>query len=103
MSWPISADGFKLMQMRITRRSSIGFIVVLLSAAALAQPLPLASRPEEVGISSQRLERVRRLMKADVENRRTPGAVLLIARNAKIASFDALGFQDRYSQTAMKT
>jgi CubicO group peptidase (beta-lactamase class C family) len=103
MSWPISADGFKLVQMRITRRSSIGFIVVLLSAAALAQPLPLASRPEEVGISSQRLERVRRLMKADVENRRIPGAVLLIARNAKIASFDALGFQDRHSQTAMKT
>lgn len=42
-------------------------------------------------------------MKADVESKRIPGAVLLIARNARIASLDALGFQDRRSQTPMKT
>jgi CubicO group peptidase (beta-lactamase class C family) len=63
----------------------------------------MAERPEDVGISSQRLERVRRQMKADVESGRIPGAVLLIARNGKIASLDALGFQERRSQTRMKT
>jgi CubicO group peptidase (beta-lactamase class C family) len=88
--------------MRITPRSSIGLLSVLLSAAALAQPLPVASRPEDVGISSQRLERVRRQMKLDVDSGRIPGAVLLIARNGRIASFDALGFQERSSQTPMK-
>lgn len=77
-------------------------LCVLLSAAALSQPLPMAGRPEDVGISSQRLERVRRQMKADVESGRIPGAVLLIARNGKIASLDALGYQERRSQTPMK-
>jgi CubicO group peptidase (beta-lactamase class C family) len=91
--------------MRITAKLSIGLLGVLLSAAALAQPLsqplPAANRPEDVGISSPRLERVRQKMQADVRNRRIPGAVLLIARNGKIAAFDAIGFRERKSQTPM--
>jgi CubicO group peptidase (beta-lactamase class C family) len=75
---------------------------ILLSVVALAQPLPVAKNPEEVGISSQRLERVRRQMKADVESGRIPGAVLLIARNGKIASLDAVGFQERSAQKTMR-
>jgi len=86
--------------MRITRKSSIGLLGVVLSAAALCQSLPVAKRT--VGISSQRLERVRRQMQTDVEKSRIPGAVLLIARNGKIAEFDAVGFQERKSQTSMK-
>jgi CubicO group peptidase (beta-lactamase class C family) len=74
----------------------------LLAAAALCQSLPVASRPEDVGISSQRLERVHAQMRADVEKGRIPGAVLLIARNGKIARLDALGFQERKTQTPMK-
>ena len=93
--------------MRITARSSIGLLGVLLSAAALSQPLsqplPVANRPEDLGISSQRLERVRRQMQADIEGGRIPGAVLLIARNGRIASLDALGFQERRSHTPMRT
>ena len=38
----------------------------------------------------------------DVESKRIPGAVMLIARNGKIASLDTVGFQDRRAQTAMK-
>src|SRR6202171_2712164 len=84
------------MKMATTPRSSIGLLAVLLSAAALAQ------RPEDAGFSSERLERVRREMKADVESKRIPGAVLLLARKGKTASLDAVGFQDRRSQTPMK-
>jgi CubicO group peptidase (beta-lactamase class C family) len=75
----------------------------LLCTAALAQSLPSATRPEDVGISSQHLGRLRQQMKMDVENKRIPGAVLLIARNGKIASLDTMGFQDRRAQTPMKT
>jgi CubicO group peptidase (beta-lactamase class C family) len=89
--------------MTITRRSYLALLGLLLPVAASAQPLPRASRPEDVGISSERLEHVRQHIKADVDSQRLPGAVLLIARNARIASFDALGFQDRRSQTPMKT
>lgn len=86
--------------MRIPPRSLIG-LLVLVSAGALSQPLPVAKRPEEIGISSARLERLHRQMKADVESGRIPGAVLLVARNGKIGSLDAVGFQERRTQKAM--
>jgi len=75
---------------------------VLVCAAALAQPLPMANRPEDVGFSSRRLETARGVLEADVDAKRLPGAVLLIARNGKIVSWDAVGYQDRASETSMK-
>jgi CubicO group peptidase (beta-lactamase class C family) len=89
--------------MRIPRKPSIVLLGALLAAAALCQSLPVANRPEDVGISSQRLQRVHAQMQADVEKGRIPGAVLLIARDGKIARLDALGFQARKSQTPMQT
>jgi CubicO group peptidase (beta-lactamase class C family) len=89
--------------MRITRKLWIGLLGSLLAAVALCQSLPVVKRPEDLGISTQRLERVRRQMQADVESARIPGAVLLIARHGKIAQLDAVGFQERKSQTPMKT
>jgi len=62
----------------------------------------MASRPEDVGFSSKRLETTKEVLKADVEAKRLPGAVLLMARNGKIAFFDVAGYQDRATQTPMK-
>jgi CubicO group peptidase (beta-lactamase class C family) len=73
-----------------------------LPVAALCQSLPLAKRPEDVGFSAERLERVRGAMQADVESRKIPGAVLLIARQGKIASLIAAGYRERSTQAAMK-
>ena len=75
---------------------------IVLSAAAFAQPLPMANHPEDAGFSSQRLEKTRRALKADVENKRFPGAVLIVARNGRIVTYDAIGYQVRAEQTPMK-
>src|SRR5579872_4594121 len=88
--------------MLIARRVPIALVAVMMPVAALCQPLPLAKRAEEVGFSSPRLERARSQMEADVESRRIPGAVLLIARNGKIASLMTVGFQERRTETPMK-
>jgi CubicO group peptidase (beta-lactamase class C family) len=74
----------------------------LCAAAAFAQTLPMAKSPEEVGFSSKRLERTRQAFKDDVEKKNIPGAVLLIVRNGKVASYDAIGYQERAAQTPMK-
>jgi CubicO group peptidase (beta-lactamase class C family) len=74
----------------------------LCAAAAFAQPLPTANRPEDVGFSSKRLEKTRQAFKADVENKSIPGAVLLIVRNGKMVTFDAIGYQERATETPMK-
>src|SRR6516162_7526066 len=76
--------------------------IVLYVAGSTAQPLPLAAHPEDVGFSSTRLERTRAALKADVESSRLPGAVLLIARNGRIAFYETAGFQDRGAKTTMR-
>src|SRR5579864_4953168 len=88
--------------LRMKPRLLIVAAAFLCGAASFAQPLPMASHPEDVGFSSKRLDRTREVFKADVEAKRLPGAVLLMARNGKIAFYDAVGFQDRATQTPMK-
>jgi len=87
-------------------RSKLKLLFVVASfyfcATSSAQPLPMASRPEDVGFSSKRLETTREVLKADVDAKRLPGAVLLMARNGKIAFYDVVGYQDRATQTPMK-
>lgn len=62
----------------------------------------MAAHPEDVGFSTKRLETDRAVLKADVEAKHIPGAVLLIVRNGKIAFYDSVGYQERAAQTPMK-
>jgi len=74
----------------------------LYAAAVFAQSLPMAKSPEDVGFSSKRLERTRQAFRDDVEKKSIPGAVLLIVRNGKMVTYDAIGYQERAAQTPMK-
>ena len=66
---------------------------VLLVHVAWAEPLPTA-KPEQVGLSSQRLERVGQSFKAQIEKGRFPGAVAVIVRKGKLAYFETFGQRD---------
>jgi CubicO group peptidase (beta-lactamase class C family) len=70
-------------------------VAAFISFSALAQGLPQASQPEEVGFSSQRLTRLTEAFQAEVDKGAIPGAVVLIARKGKVAYFEAIGFQNR--------
>jgi CubicO group peptidase (beta-lactamase class C family) len=78
------------------------FLAGALCAAVAFAQLPAANRPEDVGFSSKRLEKTRQAFKADVDNKTVPGAVLVIARNGKMVTYDAIGYQERAAQTPMK-
>jgi CubicO group peptidase (beta-lactamase class C family) len=78
-------------------------VATCIAFSALAQGLPRASQPEGVGFSSERLKRLTSTFQADVDRGEIPGAVVLIARNGKVAYFKAFGFQDREKQVPMKT
>src|SRR5215475_9063536 len=62
-------------------------------SVAVAENLPYA-KPEEVGLSSERLGRVTEMLRTNIAAGEIPGAVLLIARNGKIAYFESLGLLD---------
>ena len=71
------------------------------SFSAVAQGLPTASRPEDIGFSTDRLKRIANVFQAEVDKGAIPGAVILIARDGKVADFEAIGFQDREKKIPM--
>jgi CubicO group peptidase (beta-lactamase class C family) len=75
-------------------------LVLLLSTGAWAQGLPTA-KPEAVGLSTERLDRVAQTIRADVEKGRLPGAVVLIARKGRVAYFESFGFRDKAASAPM--
>ena len=78
-------------------------MTIVLMAPALAQELKPVSQPEELGFASDRLERVTTAFQGYVDNGQLPGAVVLIARNDKIAYVKAFGYRDRDQKVAMTT
>jgi CubicO group peptidase (beta-lactamase class C family) len=88
------------------RRSAallLATITVLSSLGVLraADPLPRVTKAEEVGISTERLERLTRVTQGHIDSGLLPGAVMLIARNGKIAYVKSLGYRDRASGAPM--
>jgi CubicO group peptidase (beta-lactamase class C family) len=67
----------------------------------MAFEMPRADKPEDVGFSSQRLQRIRDTLQADVDKGIVPGAVMLIARRGHIVSLDAPGYRDREDGSVM--
>lgn len=72
-------------------------------AASVAQnvdPLPRA-RPEDVGMSAERLGEIAKVINADVEKGRLPGAVIAVARRGALVYYEALGYRDKVAGVAM--
>jgi len=78
---------------------TLGFFA---SGTVFAADLPRA-KPEEVGMSSERLARIGEVLKADIANGRIPGAVIAIARHGKLVALDAYGWRDKAAGVAMTT
>jgi len=70
-------------------------LALAVSVATLAQPqtpLPFA-KPEEVGMSSQRLAKIGSALKKEVADGSFRGAVVMVARKGKLVYQDAVGMQ----------
>jgi len=72
------------------------------ASSVLGQNLPTSKRPEEVGLSTERLARITNFFQCEIDKGAIPGATLLIARDGKLAFFQSLGFQDREKKIPMK-
>jgi CubicO group peptidase (beta-lactamase class C family) len=65
-----------------------------------ASPLPHAV-PETVGLATNGLARLGRVLRGEIERGRVPGAVALVARRGEIAYFESFGQRDPASGDAM--
>ena len=55
---------------------------------------PKAAAPESVGLSTERLDRLGKAMQDDIDQKKTGGIVVLIARHGAIAYHKAFGMAD---------
>ncbi len=60
------------------------------------------SKPESVGMSQQRLERIAPVMQKYIDDKLVPGTVTLVARHGKVVHFEAQGYMDADSKTPMR-
>jgi CubicO group peptidase (beta-lactamase class C family) len=80
----------------------ISFAAVAADAPTGTDPLPRA-KPEDVGMSSERLARIGAALKEDIDHGLTPGGVIAIARHGKLVALEAYGWRDKAAGTAMTT
>ena len=86
----------------ITRIMAATVLFIFVAVTASAQGLPGAKKPEEVGLSSERLNRIDTVLKADIEKGQIPGAVALVARKGKIAYFKSFGMRNKEKSLPME-
>ncbi len=76
-------------------------VSLILVIGAAAQDLPSA-KPEAVGLSSERLERIGTAVQRSIDDKRIAGAVTLVVRHGKVAWFKSQGMIDREAGKAMR-
>jgi len=76
--------------------------VLVMAAAAVAQDIPIV-KPETIGLSSERLERISAAVQRNIDDKRIAGAVTLVVRRGQVGWFKAQGMADREAGKAMRT
>jgi CubicO group peptidase (beta-lactamase class C family) len=76
------------------------FLVLALHTAA--QELPTA-KPEEVGVSSEKVAELSTLMQSLVDDGKIVGGVTMMARRGKVVHLEAVGMADREKGVQMRT
>lgn len=79
---------------------SLLLTALLFSSAVHAQSLQ-RTRPEDVGMSSERLDRLTETMQGYVDSARLSGSVVLVARHGKVAYLRSFGARDMASHAPM--
>lgn len=92
----MKADGW---DSRVTAIRTVCFSAVLFSLSAVATP---ETRPEDVGLSSERLARLHQYVAGAVSSQRIAGAVTLVARHGRTVYLDSVGMADVSETRPMK-
>jgi len=91
----------------LIRLSAVAYVTLFLLFAIAQRPaigadakMPMA-RAEDVGMSSERLARVKAAMQRYVERGEVPGVVTLVARRGRVVHFESIGYRDVEARAPM--
>jgi CubicO group peptidase (beta-lactamase class C family) len=82
-------------------RVAISVVVALLALVSTTASVGVG-RPEDVGLSAERLQRVNHVIQHYVDAKEISGAVTVVARRERVAHFEAHGVTDIESKTPMR-
>lgn len=85
----------------MTHHSLRRFSIILIALALTAGALPPA-KPEDVGLSSERLQRINQLVQRYVDAGQVTGAITMVSRKGQVAHFEAQGLMDLEAKTPMR-
>ena len=89
------------MSRRVTGVAGVA-VMVTLAVSGLGAALSL-SKPEDVGMSAERLKRIHPMIQGHLDAKDFSGAVTLIARKGKVVHVEAHGLADVEAKKAMST
>ena len=84
--------------LRLLPLAALPCVTLILAAASL----PTSSKPEDVGLSAERLQRIHQMIQRHIDAGDITGAVTLVARKGQIAWVDAAGVMDLETKAPMK-
>src|SRR5215469_11938497 len=76
------------------RRSTFIFSAILVAALPALAASIQSAKPEQIGFSTERLVRIHEMVQYHIDAHDISGAVTLVARNGKVAHFEAHGLMD---------
>ncbi|HEY0655932.1 MAG TPA: serine hydrolase domain-containing protein [Chryseosolibacter sp.] len=79
--------------------------LLIIAFSVIGQPVKTiapAAKPEDVGFSTSRLNKIDNMLDEYVKNQQIPGAVVYIVRDGKVAYHKAFGYSDVEKKTALK-
>ena len=86
--------------MKYLSRFTAVLAVAAIAIPVWAQDIPM-TRPDKVGMSQERLDRITERMERNIEQGLTAGEVALVARHGKVAYFESRGTSDREARRPM--
>ena len=89
--------------MRFIVKSAVTYVFILLLLVSASVAETPRAKADDVGISSQRLQRIHELMQRHIDAGNFSGAVTLVARNGRIAHLEAQGLMDIETKKPMAT
>src|SRR5580704_6904292 len=84
--------------LRLLPLAALPCATLILTAASL----PTSPKPEDVGLSGERLQRIHQMIQRHIDAGDITGAVTLVARKGQIAWVDAAGVMDLETKAPMK-
>jgi CubicO group peptidase (beta-lactamase class C family) len=81
----------------VGRRIAAAVLAVALTAGVVPD-----GKPEDVGLSSERLQRINDVMQQYIDSNQISGGITVVSRRGRIAHFEARGLMDVESKTPMQ-